>query len=157
MAAVAYDESACYKHVQTHLNTIVARSPVYSHLFSHIRLVHASPGRVVAVLKVEKHLLNSKDSLHGSVSAALVDFIGGVAIASYDNRDNTGVSTDMNIRFLSGATLDEMLEVEGTVDKCGGTLAYTTATIRKQQDRGELGTGPVVSIGSHTKYVKQKP
>lgn len=101
-------------------------------------------------LLVEARHLNSKQSLHGSVSATLIDFIGGVCIASYDKRDNTGVSTDMHISFVSGAKLGDLLDVEGKVVRCGGTLAYTEATIRKAVDKS------VVTTGTHTKYVKQR-
>lgn len=82
--------------------------------------------------------------------------MGGLAIACYDERENTGVSTDMHISFIGGAKTGDVLDIEGKVEKCGGTLAFTTVTIRKQEDGKPRGHGPLVATGSHTKYVKQR-
>lgn len=145
-----------YAHVQSHLNFLVTNSPIYRHLFSNVRLHSATSGRVVVHLALESIHLNSKQSLHGSVSATLVDFMGGVAIASFDNRDSTGVSTDMHVSFLSGAKAGETLEVEGKVDRCGGVLAYTSVIVKKLDTAKGEGMGTVVTMGSHTKFVKQR-
>ena len=82
--------------------------------------------------------------------------MGGVAIASYDNRNSTGVSTDMHVSFLNGARVGETLEVEGRVDRCGATLAYTSVIIRKLDTEKGESNGVVVTMGSHTKFVRQR-
>jgi acyl-coenzyme A thioesterase 13 len=147
-------DGPCFLHTQSYLTNLVTKSPVYSLFLSNAKLHRASSGHVVVLLPLEQIHMNSKGTLHGSVSATLVDFIGGVAIASYDLRDKTGASTDMHISFVGGAKVGEMIEVEGRVEKCGGTLAFTTATIRKfDPEKGE-GQGALVSVGSHTKYVR---
>jgi acyl-coenzyme A thioesterase 13 len=147
-------DEACFKHVETYIATSIAGAPIYSLLFSALKLHQAGSGRVVVLLRLEDIHINSKGSLHGSVSATLIDFIGGVAIASHDLRDKTGVSTDMHISFVGGAKAGDTIEVEGRVEKCGGTLAFTTATIRKYEPEKGEGRGALVSIGSHTKYVR---
>ncbi|EIW84718.1 thioesterase thiol ester dehydrase-isomerase [Coniophora puteana RWD-64-598 SS2] len=147
---------ATHAHVQTHINHLLHASPVYGHFFANVSLHSASPGRVVVHLPIERCHLNSKGSLHGAVSATLVDFMGGLAIAAYDSRDHTGVSTDMHVSFLGGAKEGETLEVEGRVDRCGGTLAYTSVVVRKLDGEKGEGRGDVVSMGSHTKFVKQR-
>lgn len=154
---MASTEGDCHvlEHVQSHVSTLLQKSPLYSHLFSHITIVSARSGHVIAQLALEPLHLNSKGSLHGGVSAALIDFIGGVAIASYDCRDNTGVSTDMHLSFVGGAKTGHVLEIEGNVARCGGTLAFTNAFIRKvDANKGRL-QGDMVATGSHTKFVKQ--
>lgn len=95
--------------------------------------------------------LNSKGTLHGTVSACLTDWAGGLAIATYGH-EKTGVSTDIHTTFISTAKEGDVLEIEGRADKVGGTLAFTSVEIRKIE---EDGAGRVVSMGSHTKYVKQ--
>lgn len=144
-------------HCKAHMAHIVQASPVYSHFFRHASLVFASPGRVVVRLTIEQLHLNSKSGLHGSVIATLVDFIGGVAIASSDLRNATGLSTDMHISFLSSARQGDVVDVEGRADRVGASLGFTTATIYKVVDVDKIGQGPVVATGSHTKYVKQRP
>ena len=85
------------------------------------------------------------------MSACLTDWAGGLAIATH-GREKTGVSTDIHTTFISTAKEGDVLEIEGRATKVGGTLAFTSVEIRKV---GEDGTNSVVSVGSHTKYVKQ--
>lgn len=145
-----------FHHCHSHIEFLLGNSPIYTFLLSNSTLTHATPGRVVVQLPLEDVHLNSKGGLHGSVSATLVDFIGGVSIASYDERSNTGVSTDIHISYVGSARAGDTIEIEGIAVKVGGTLAYTTATIRNVQEGKEEGKGDVVAIGSHTKFVKQR-
>ncbi|MCJ1405957.1 hypothetical protein MMC19_000022 [Ptychographa xylographoides] len=117
-------------------------------LLNEIEIVSARKGVVVARLLVLPVHLNSKGTLHGTVSACLTDWAGGLAIAS-TGLEKTGVSTDIHTTFVSTAKESEWLEIEGRAVRVGGTLAFTTVEIRKTSD------GSIVSTGSHTKYVKQ--
>jgi len=61
---------------------------------------------------------------------------------------STGVSTDLNVTYLSsGGEVGHVIRGEATCDKFGKTLAYTTVLFRNKDDR-------LVARGSHTKYVK---
>ena len=126
-------------------------SPIYQFLLDDIKLTYASKGVVRAQLLLTKNHVNTHGSIHGSVSATLIDCVGGVAIAAWDNRSKAGVSTDIHISYVSGAKVGDTVEIEGKASKVGGTLAFTTATIWKLQDGKP---GPVVATGSHTKFVK---
>lgn len=85
------------------------------------------------------------------MTATLIDWVGGLAIAAYDMREKLGVSTDIHISYVSSAKVGDWVEIEGRASKVGGTLAFTTATISKIVE-GE--PGPVIAHGTHTKYVK---
>ncbi len=148
------NNDATLQHAQSHVEFLLENSPLYAHLFGSISVTNASPSRVLVRLPLQQIHLNSKGGLHGSVSATLVDFIGGLAIACSDQRFNTGVSTDMHISFVGSARAGDVLEIEGRAEKVGGTLAFTRATIRKESKGG--GEGDMVAIGSHTKFVKQR-
>ncbi|OCL12653.1 Thioesterase/thiol ester dehydrase-isomerase [Glonium stellatum] len=126
-------------------------SPIYNFLLSEISLTFASKGVVRARLQLTKNHVNSKGGLHGTVSACLIDWVGGLAIAAYDLREKTGVSTDIHITYISSAREGDWVEVEGKASKVGGTLAFTRATISKVV--GEE-PGPIVATGTHTKFVK---
>ena len=118
-------------------------------LLGDIELVSASKGTISARLLVTAIHLNSKGTLHGTVSACLTDWAGGLAIAS-TGLEKTGVSTDIHTTFVSTAKEGDWLAIEGRASRVGGTLAYTTVEIRKENGGG------IVSTGSHTKYVKQQ-
>lgn len=150
-------------HVRAHWAGIEPNSPIYGLFFGGIRLVSATNGRVIARLSLAPIHVNSKHILHGAVSAALVDWAGGMAIAS-TGRHNTGVSVDIHISYVSGARAGDELEIEAWVQRVGRSLAYTSVEIRKklavagddeeeEQDDARPTGGPVVASGSHTKYV----
>jgi acyl-coenzyme A thioesterase 13 len=144
-------DEAIRSHVESHWEGIRERSPIYRFLFSDIVIFAATKGSVVARLKLADQHINSKGGLHGSVSAAIFDWIGGMAISSWDLRSSTGVSTDLHVTFVSSAKAGDEIEIEAKAEKVGGTLAFTRATIFKLVD-GQRG--PVVATGSHTKYVR---
>lgn len=75
-----------------------------------------------------------------------------MAIASYDLREKTGLSVDIHVTYLSTAKEGDEIEIEGTADKVGNSLAFTNMKISKVIN-GELGG--VVATGTHTKYVKR--
>lgn len=138
-------------HIQNIWDNVKPNSPVYRLLLDNIELKSASHGTIVAHLKVDALHLNSKGGLHGVVSACIVDWAGGMAIAS-TGREKTGVSTDIHVTYVSSAKEGDMLKIEGKVNKVGGTLGFTTVEIQKVDREG--GAGTVVCTGTHTKYVK---
>lgn len=103
---------------------------------------------MVAKLPVAANHLNSKGGLHGSVSATIVDWAGGMAIAS-TGLEKTGLSTDIHVSYVSTAKLGDTLTIEGRTSKVGRNLGFTTVTILK----GEGDQRTVVAHGTHTKYI----
>jgi acyl-coenzyme A thioesterase 13 len=143
--------------LKTHIQSLVANnlpnSPIYNFLLSDVRIHSATKGCVKARLTLTKNHMNSGGGIHGSVSATIVDWAGGMAIATWDLRERTGVSVDIHVRYLSSAKVGEEIEIESTAEKVGGSIAFTKIVISKVVD-GEVG--PVVASGTHTKYVKQR-
>ncbi|MCJ1240376.1 hypothetical protein MMC14_008378 [Varicellaria rhodocarpa] len=145
-------------HVRALWSRMIHTSTIYRLLLSSIEITSASQesGVVTAKLQVQPVHLNSKGTLHGTVSACLVDWAGGMAIAASTGLDKTGSSTDLHTSFLATAKEGDWLEVEGRAVKVGRTLAFTTVEVRKigGEGEGERGKGVVVCTGTHTKYVK---
>ncbi|KAG0375108.1 hypothetical protein BGX24_009530 [Mortierella sp. AD032] len=110
-----------------------------------LKLISASKGRILCELQVEKQHLNRLGGCHGGLLSTIVDVGGSLAIAAEDMQA-TGVSTDLNISFVSGAKIGDKLSIDSRCDKIGGTLAYTTVEI-KVDDK-------IVALGRHTKYVR---
>lgn len=139
-------------HVLKVWATMRDRSPIYQLLLEEVEILSAtSTGSITARLPVKPAHLNSKGTLHGTVSTCIVDWAGGLAIAS-TGMEKTGVSTDIHTSFVSTAREGDELEISARASKVGGTLAFTLVEIKKL---GEDGTSTIVSTGSHTKYVKQ--
>lgn len=66
-------------------------------------LVSAAPGKVVCEMKVEEQHTNKLGTLHGGLTATLVDVISTVALICSE-RGLPGVSVDMNITYVSQIT-----------------------------------------------------
>lgn len=142
-------DTAVLEHVRSHWTHLIEKSPIYQFLLKDIDIFEASKGCIKALLKILPIHLNSKNALHGTVSACLVDWAGGLAIAS-TGLEKTGVSTDIHTTYISTASGGDVLLIEGTATKVGGTLAFTNVSIQKFNDDGSKS--PIAS-GTHTKYV----
>jgi acyl-coenzyme A thioesterase 13 len=140
-----------HAHVDNLVTTKLPNSPIYAFLLSPVQIKSASKGYVIARLPLSNNHMNSAGSLHGAVSAAICDWMGGMAISTFDLRDKSGVSVDIHVTYQSGAKLGEELEIEGVAERVGGSLAFTKISIFKVEG-GERGK--VVATGTHTKFVK---
>ncbi|KAF9115790.1 hypothetical protein BGX27_006402 [Mortierella sp. AM989] len=88
---------------------------------------------------------NRVGGCHGGLLSHIIDTGGSLAIAA-DGMHATGISTDLNVSFVSGAKLGDKLSINSRCLKLGGTLAYTDV---------EISVGDrVVALGRHTKYVR---
>ncbi|KAL4976558.1 HotDog domain-containing protein [Aspergillus desertorum] len=123
-----------------------ATSGLEPRLLNNLRVTAAKPGTVNFELDIEKHHTNRLQILHGGTIASMVDLGGSLAVASR-GLYATGVSTDLNVTYLSsGGKVGDKILAEVTCDKFGKTLAYTN--IRFMNSKGD-----VFARGSHTKYV----
>ena len=138
-------------HIEELVRTKLPSSPVYALLLSPVIIRSATKGHFIARLTLSACHMNSAGSLHGSVSATIVDWAGGMAVAACDLRHNTGVSVDIHVTYQSGAREGDDVEIEGSVDRMGGSLAFTKVNIF----RVENGTrSTIVASGTHTKFIK---
>ncbi|KAF8193263.1 HotDog domain-containing protein [Mycena galopus ATCC 62051] len=143
------DSDDLFTRVQTVLSTYLGSSPLYKLLLSTLSLRSAVHGHVTLELVVLPVHVNSKAVLHGSLSATLVDLVGGLAIASTGSK--TGLSTDLHVSFVGSALEGDTLRIQGFAERVGMTLAFTRVRVEKEVPGGEL---MLVATGSHTKYVR---
>ncbi|KAB8231060.1 PaaI family thioesterase [Aspergillus alliaceus] len=123
-----------------------ATSGLEPRLLDNLRLTAAKPGQVNFELDIQKEHTNRLNILHGGTIASMVDLGGSLAVASC-GLFATGVSTDLNVTYLSsGGKIGDKILAEASCDKFGKTLAYTS--IKFVNSKGE-----VVARGSHTKYI----
>lgn len=73
---------------------------------------------------------------------------GGMAIATH-GLEQTGLSVDIHVSYISTAKENDLLTIEGKTTKVGRNLGFTTVNIFKGQ--GDDLT--LVASGSHTKYI----
>ena len=139
-------DSAELAHVRSYWDNMWPNSPIYTFLLKDAKLVSASHGKVLAKLKVEPVHMNSKGTLHGTVTATITDGFGGLAIAA-TGVNNTGLSTDIHTTYVSTARLGDVIIIEAVASRVGRSLAFTNVEIRHEG-------GAIVATGTHTKYIK---
>jgi uncharacterized protein (TIGR00369 family) len=148
-------KTAEHLHIEQLIATRLPTSPIYAFLLSLVRVVEATKGRVVCRLLLAAHHMNSSGSLHGAVSATIVDWMGGMAVASATLGNKTGVSVDIHVTYQSGVRAGEEIEIEGIAERVGGSLAFTRVNIFKvNSEEGARGT--MIVSGTHTKYIKER-
>ncbi|KXS12504.1 Thioesterase/thiol ester dehydrase-isomerase [Gonapodya prolifera JEL478] len=106
----------------------------------------AIPSRVRCELVVTKEVANKCDTIHGWAIASLVDIIGSTAIATHGPNYQSHVSVDLNVSYLKAAPLNPKVHIEGTCDRLGRTLAFTTTTVKMDD---------LVAVVRHTKFIMQ--
>ncbi|KAI9310263.1 acyl-coenzyme A thioesterase-like protein 13 [Dichotomocladium elegans] len=111
-----------------------------------LKVIDSEEGRVRAEFTVEKQHLNRLKSVHGGLLATVVDVGGSLALAS-KGMYATGVSTDINISYISGAKEGDVITVDCRCNKLGKTLAFTTVELSSN--------GRLVALGRHNKFVAQ--
>ncbi|SPO28902.1 related to thioesterase family protein [Ustilago trichophora] len=136
---------------------VLDNNPIYKYLLSDLVIKTVSPGFIEAHVPVSKTLMNSKNILHGSTSATIIDWIGGIVIASTspDRFTKRGVSVDIHATYVGAAKEGDLLIIRGKSNKVGRNLAFIDVQIlgRKQGGRETGEDDRVVVTGSHTKYV----
>lgn len=135
-------------HVRGVWQHMLANSPIYNFLLSELVVVSATKGSVTSHLTLGPQQMNSSGTIHGAVSAAIVDMGGGLAIASH-GFEKTGASIDIHITYIGQAHVGETIEIEATANKVGRAMGFTTIRICKLLDGKP---GPLVATASHTKY-----
>jgi len=137
---------AALKFVKTVWESFRATSGLEARLLDSLKVTSASPGKVQFELLLEKQHTNRLNILHGGTIASMVDLGGSLAVASR-GLFTTGVSTDLNVTYLSsGGVVGQTISGEASCDKIGKTLAFTS--IHFKNDKGET-----FARGSHTKYI----
>ncbi|XP_030202627.1 acyl-coenzyme A thioesterase 13 [Gadus morhua] len=124
----------------------ITDTPGFDRVISKVNVLSASPGKVVCEMKVEEEHTNRGGTLHGGLTATLVDIISTTAIM-YSERGSPGVSVDMNITYMNAAKIGEDVLITAQVLKQGKTLAFASVDLINKS------TGKVIAQGRHTKHL----
>ncbi|XP_061520270.1 acyl-coenzyme A thioesterase 13 [Phycodurus eques] len=125
---------------------VMKDKPGFDRVLNKVEAVAAAPGKVVCEMRVDEEHTNGFGTLHGGLTATLVDVISTMAIM-YSERGAPGVSVDMNITYMNAAKLGEDVVITAQVLKEGRTLAFCTV------DLSSKATGKMIAQGRHTKHL----
>ncbi|XP_035406472.1 acyl-coenzyme A thioesterase 13 [Cygnus atratus] len=124
----------------------MVESQGFDRVLRKIKLLSATPGKVVCELKVEEEHTNRGGTLHGGLTATLVDVVSTAALL-HTERAAPGVSVDMNITYTSAAKIGEEVLITAQILKQGRNIAFATVDLTNK------ATGKLIAQGRHTKYL----
>ena len=139
-------------YVKKSWDRMKGNSPIYDFLLSDAEIISANKGTATARLTLGKNHVNSRGTIHGAVTATLVDWSGGLAISTH-GLEKTGASVDIHVTFIGTAKIGETIEIEAKANKVGRNMAFTTIRIYKLLEDGNPGS--MVATASHTKFIVQ--
>ena len=93
-------------------------------------------------------------TLHGGVTATLVDVVGTLALLGRDPT-RAGVSVEMNQTFCAAAMEGSTIHITGSILSYRRTLGFTEVTIR-EEPAADGTPGRVIAVGRHTKAFPQE-
>lgn len=88
--------SACTAFTKKVWQAFIANAGHDANSFGHMKVLSATPGRVLASMEVQKHQVNRLATLHGGLTSSLVDAMGSLAVNS-TGLYMSGVSTDIHV------------------------------------------------------------
>ncbi|KAJ8267582.1 hypothetical protein COCON_G00127540 [Conger conger] len=124
----------------------MVQTPAFDRVLSKVNILSASPGKLVCEMKVEEEHTNRGGTLHGGMTATLVDVISTAALL-HTERGAPGVSVDMHITYMNAAKLGEDILITAEVLKQGRTLAFATVDLTSK------ASGKLIAQGRHTKHL----
>ncbi|NXV74047.1 ACO13 thioesterase, partial [Atlantisia rogersi] len=124
----------------------MVESQGFDRVLRKMKLLSATPGKVVCEMKVEEEHTNRGGTLHGGLTATLVDVVSTTALL-YTERAVPGVSVDMNITYTSAAKIGEDILITAQILKQGRNIAFASVDLTNK------ATGKLIAQGRHTKYI----
>ncbi|PSN33877.1 Acyl-coenzyme A thioesterase 13 [Blattella germanica] len=103
---------------------LMIESKCFDRVMSKVRILSGGEGRLCAELTVEEEHQNRMGTLHGGLTATLVDTL-----------------------YLSAARNGETVVIDCNTLKAGKTLAFLEVEIKSKT------TGKLIAKGSHTKFI----
>ncbi|XP_053719811.1 acyl-coenzyme A thioesterase 13 [Synchiropus splendidus] len=118
----------------------------FDRVLNKVNFLAADPGKVVCEMRVEEEHTNRGGTMHGGLTATLVDVISTLAIMNSE-RGAPGVSVDLNVTYMSAAKLGDDVLITAHVLKEGRTLAFANVDLTNK------ATGKMIAAGRHTKHL----
>ncbi|XP_042320962.1 acyl-coenzyme A thioesterase 13 [Sceloporus undulatus] len=124
----------------------LSHSPGFDRVLSKMTVLSAGPEKVVCEMEVAEEHTNRGGTLHGGLTATLVDVVSTAALLCTE-RGSPGVSVDMNITYMSAAKIGDEIQITAKILKQGRSLAFATVDLTNK------ATGRLIAQGRHTKHL----
>ncbi|CAK5068731.1 unnamed protein product [Meloidogyne enterolobii] len=121
------------------LYKVYALSKNFQRCAEKCRVVEVEEGRVKVEMEVEEKHTNPFGTLHGGMTATLVDIVTTTALMATP-QGKAGVTVDLTVSYLAPARIGETILIDAWVTKLGRTLSYTSADVYRKVDNTKIAT-----------------
>ncbi|KAN0036815.1 hypothetical protein ACTFIV_002128 [Dictyostelium citrinum] len=115
--------------------------------FKSMKLNKIGYGYIEFEVTVTRELTNTLEGLHGGATATLMDGIGAFSyMCTQENQKELtfGVTVNMNINYITGATIGDKIIIKAQVEKLTKTLCFSKATVEKAEDGSLISTAQII-------------
>ncbi|OVA14118.1 Thioesterase superfamily [Macleaya cordata] len=92
-------------------------------------------GRVTCLLTVKPPVFNSYKTLHGGAVAAVAELVAMACAKTIVDADNDLFLGELSISYLSSATVNVVLEVDGSIVRSGRNVTVASVEFRNKETR----------------------
>ncbi|XP_017071080.1 acyl-coenzyme A thioesterase 13 [Drosophila eugracilis] len=111
-----------------------------------IKITGGGDGRALGEFTVAAEHLNRQGTLHGGLTATIVDNCTSYALISKGS--HPGVTANLNVTYLAPANLGDVLEIDCNTVRAGKKMAYLDCILRRKTD------GKIIAMGGQVKYIQ---
>jgi len=112
----------------------------FSRVAANLKVTKANKHSIVVEFVLREEHVNGKNTLHGGLTAALVDIVTARAVG-LTVKDVPMVSVDISVSYMLPAKLGEVVTIEAVCLKIGKNIAFTEATFRRKSDNAIIAKG----------------
>ncbi|XP_074025765.1 acyl-coenzyme A thioesterase 13 [Leptinotarsa decemlineata] len=135
-----------------YITNLLKNTKRFDRCLKQLKILNLSDGKCSAELKVEEEHLSPWDTLHGGMSALLLDNVSTWALQTHKNADDVkaAVSVEINMTFIKAAKEGEEIQIDANTLRAGKSLAFLEMFIKNKS------TGELLVKGGQTKYLVRR-
>ncbi|EDX08962.1 acyl-coenzyme A thioesterase 13 [Drosophila simulans] len=111
-----------------------------------IKITGGGDGRAIGEFTVANEHLNRQGTLHGGLTATIVDNCTTYALMSKGS--HPGVTANLNVSYIAAAKPGEIIEIDCNTVRAGKKMAYLDCILRRKSD------GKIIAKGGQVKYIQ---
>ncbi|EDW68969.2 acyl-coenzyme A thioesterase 13 [Drosophila virilis] len=123
----------------------ISKGASFDRVTQMVKITNGGEGRCVGEFIVAAEHLNRLGSLHGGLTATILDNITTYALMSKGS--HPGVTSSLSVSYLAAAKPGDVIEVDAKTLHAGRKMAYIECVLRNKAD------GKIIAKGGQTKFV----
>ncbi|XP_064539812.1 acyl-coenzyme A thioesterase 13 [Drosophila montana] len=123
----------------------ISKGTSFDRVTQMVKITKGGEGRCVGEFIVSAEHLNRLGSLHGGLTATILDNVTTYALMSKGS--HPGVTSSLSVSYLAAAKPGDCIEVDAKTLHAGRKMAYIECVLRNKAD------GKIIAKGGQTKYV----